>query len=83
MWNDSSMEVYDGDCYPGIFNYCAAHAWYEPNMCCGVRMASFYSIPIESDIDLSATYGDLYTSPNSGYRYYLQDKKTVISNIFT
>ena len=34
MWNDSSMEVYDGDCYPGIFNYCAAHAWYEPNMCC-------------------------------------------------
>lgn len=82
-YNDSIIDVYDGDCYPGVFNYCAAHAWYEPNTPQGVRLAAFYSVPIESDIDLSATYGDLYVNINSSVGYYLQDKKVAIADKFT
>lgn len=82
-YNDVDISVFDGDCYPGIFNYAAVHAWHEANMPCGVRLSGFYSVPIESDIDLSATCGDLYVNYGSGEGYYLQDKKSVISNIFT
>lgn len=79
---DTELLIFDGDCYPGIFNYCAAHGWYEPNMPQGVRLGGFYSVPIESDIDLSATYGELYTSQKSTYSHYLQDKKGAIGNKF-
>lgn len=82
-YNSVFITTFDGDCFPGVFNYCAAHVWYEPVIPGGVKLGAFYSVPIESDIDLSATYGCLYTSDNSQHSYYLQDKKGVISNVFT
>jgi hypothetical protein len=59
------IQVFDGDCYPGLFVYNASHAWYEPNMPAGVRQAGVYMIPVESDIDLSATWGDTYNKIDS------------------
>lgn len=77
------IQVFDGDCYPGLFVYNASHAWYEPNMPAGVRQAGVYMIPVESDIDLSATWGDTYNKIDSQYRYYIQDKAAAITNSFT
>lgn len=75
--------VFSGDCYPGIFNYNASHAWEEANFYCGVRQAGFYSVPLESDIDLSATYGDLIVNVDSEYKYYLQDTAGSVNSNFS
>lgn len=78
-----NVSVFDGDCYPGVFNYNASHAWYEPNQPWGVRQAGFYSVPIESDIDLSGTYGSLMVDSKSPYRYYAQDKLGKVTDGYT
>jgi len=57
---DWYADVFDGDCYPGIFTYHASHAWYDAGTAWGVRNTTVYYLPVESDVDLSATYGDLY-----------------------
>ena len=77
----TSIDVYDGDCYPGVFVYNASHAWYEPNTPYGIRQCGIYAIPVESDIDLSATNGNLVTrlSPTLD-RYYIQDEPCAIDN---
>ncbi len=77
----TSIDVYDGDCYPGVFVYNASHAWYEPNTPYGIRQCGIYAIPVESDIDLSATHGSLVTrlSPTLD-RYYVQDEPCAIDN---
>ena len=72
--------VFDGDCYPGVFVYNASHAWYEPNTPAGIRQVGIYIIPIESDIDLSATYGDTYNKLETQYAYYIQDDEAAINN---
>lgn len=79
----NNISVFDGDCYPGIFNYNASHAWYEPNAPWAVRQAGFYSVPLESDIDLSATYGDLMVNSKNTYRYYAQDKLGKVTDGYT
>lgn len=78
-----TIKVFDGDCYPSLFVYHASHAWYEPNMPAGVRQAGIYMIPVESDIDLTATWGDTYNKLESGSKYYVQDKAAAITNGFT
>lgn len=80
-----TIDVFDGDCYPGIFEFNVQHAWFDPkiitpelNMYNGIRQASVCYAAIESDIDLSATYGDLYSRlPNNSY--YFQDEEVQIT----
>lgn len=74
-----TISVFDGDCYPGLFVYNASHAWYEPNTPCGVRQASVYIFPVESDVDLSATWGDTYNKLDQDKKYYFQDKEADIN----
>jgi hypothetical protein len=70
-----SIDVFDGDCYPGIFIYHAAHA-HDNSVTIGLnKVTSIYYVPIESDIDLRASYGDLYTRrKDSDKSYYIQDE---------
>lgn len=82
------IEVFDGDCYPGVFEFNACHAWYNSGAhnthttekyINAIRQASVCYAPIESDIDLSATYGSLYSRMVSGgsqKAYYFQDIKS-------
>ena len=70
----TSMSIYDGDSYPGVFVYNAAHAWYYPSAPGAVRQATVYVVPIESDVDLSATYGELYTRLDQKTNHYSQNK---------
>ncbi len=69
--------VFDGDCYIGIFEYNAAHCWdsayYRATM-----MNTTYYVPIESDINLFYTHGDLKSRNNSSGRSYLIQDKAVI-----
>lgn len=74
------IQVFDGDCYPGVFEFNMQHAWFSPEIFTvdsrsynGIRQAGVCYAPIESDIDLSATYGDLYSRLNSSAKYYIQD----------
>ena len=70
-----SIDVFDGDCYPGIFVYHAAHAHDNSVTLCLNKVTSIYYVPIESDIDLRASYGDLYTRrKDSDKSYYIQDE---------
>lgn len=80
---DWYADVFDGDCYPGVFTYHASHAWYDAGTAWGVRNTTVYYLPVESDVDLSATYGDLYPNLQSKYRYYVQDKASSVSLMFT
>ena len=79
------IEVFDGDCYPGIFIFNAQHAWYDSTIITkdgqnfnAVRQSCVYYVPLESDIDLSATYGDLYD--RSAASYYMQDEIDVVDS---
>lgn len=78
-----SKEVFDGDCYPGVFIFNAQHAWFNENLInvkegqryfVGTRQVCVYFIPLESNIDLSATYGDLYNRISAEKDYYIQDE---------
>lgn len=82
------IPVFDGDCYPGVFEFHACHAWYNvgahnthttEKYINAIRQASVCYAPVESDIDLSATYGSLYSrilSGGSQKAYYFQDVKS-------
>lgn len=70
-----SIAVFDGDCYPGVFVYHAAHAHDNSVTICLNKVTSIYYVPVESDIDLRASYGDLYTRrKDSAKSYYIQDE---------
>lgn len=82
---DSEIYVYDGDCYPGIYVYNSAHMYDEANLGNSIGQACVYTIPLYSDIDLSATSGWLYNRLGSNYytdnrKYLLQDKADVLLN---
>lgn len=81
--DNNTINVYDGDCYPGIFTYNASHAWHSPNTRYGIRSVGIYSIALESDIDLSGTSGDLYTRVQHSRKYYIQDQASSISDKYT
>lgn len=82
--NDTTAkELYDGDCYPGVFIYNASHAWNEANCPGGIAQCNVYSVPLYSDIDLSATFGDLFPRINNNYKYFLQDTAGKISDNYT
>jgi hypothetical protein len=64
-----TIETQNGDSYLGMFVYNSGHTWesarYHANM-----YPTVYIVPIESDINLKATYGDLYTNMSSPYKYW-------------
>ena len=69
-----SMDVYDGDCHPGVFVYHAAHCFDNSVLISASKSATVYYVPVESDVDLRATYGDLYTRKKNDHRsFYIQD----------
>lgn len=71
----SSIDVYDGDCYPGVFVYNAEHAFDNSLFITQSKRTIIYYVPVESDIELRATYGDLYNRiKNNAKSYYIQDK---------
>ena len=79
--NSDTIEVFDGDCYINIFEFISGHAWFSDRYN-GLMMPTIYRVPIESSIDLQATYGDLYTRLDSNKKYYIQDKGPVSINGF-
>lgn len=69
-----SIEVFNGDCYPGLFIYTGLHAFDNSGFPRAVKAVVNYYVPIESDIDLRATYGDLYTRLLDNEKsYYVND----------
>ena len=68
-----TIRVASGDCYPGIFVYNALHVWEDPIFICATKMSTIYSVPIESDIDLSGQSGYQYHS-NIGLDFCIQDE---------
>lgn len=63
-----------GDAYIGLFKYNASHIWKDGTYTTGTtKMATVYSVPLESDIDLRTAYGHQYGSSGNN-SYYIQDK---------
>ena len=58
--SQDNIYVYSGDTYNRIFTYNSAHNWYDSTYKHGIKMASIYAIPVETDIDIQAQYGLLY-----------------------
>ena len=63
-----SYSIYDGDCYPGVFVYNACHGYFEGGLGGGVTQSNVQIVPLYSDVDLSATYGDLFTNMGSNIK---------------
>lgn len=73
QWVDRISNVKAGDAYVGIFKYNAAHLWDDAQYKNATRMATVYAVPIESDIDLTAQHGDIFTGQGDK-SYNIQDK---------
>ena len=74
-----SIDVYDGDCHPGVFVYHAAHCFDNSVLISANKEVTIYYVPVESDVDLRATFGDLYTRKQNDYRsFYIQDTACAI-----
>lgn len=72
-----TYSVFDGDCYIGIFEYNAAHCW-DSAFYRATMMNTTYYVPIESDINLFYTHGDLKSRDTlSGRSYLIQDKAVI------
>lgn len=68
------ITVDGGDAYIGLFKYNASHIWKDGVYTTGTtKMATVYSVPLESDIDLHTAYGHQYDSSGNN-SYYIQDK---------
>lgn len=71
--NSSSITVFDGDVYNNMFVFISSHAVFSDVYFPGSRVV-VYSVPVESRIDLAATYGSLPPKIESVSNYrYLQD----------
>ena len=69
-----TVDMRDGDGFLGIFRYNASHMWKDGMFIQGAtKMSTVYSVPMESDIDLTATYGEL-ADYNASKQYQIQDK---------
>lgn len=72
--NTVSHDIFDGDTYGGMFTYHAGHLWDDQYMYNCPKHGVVYTVPVESSIDLAATYGDLYTRiEESKTRIFVQD----------
>lgn len=67
----NTIIVKDGDCFPGIFVYVSEHAFNNGPFPAATKSTIVYYVPVESDINLRATCGSLYTRvQNINKSYY-------------
>lgn len=66
----NTIVVKDGDCFPGIFVYVSEYAFNNSNFLSATKSMVVYYVPIESDINLRATCGDVYTRIANNSRSY-------------
>ena len=71
--------ITSGDCYIRLFKYGALHNWYDTTYVTATKMGTVYEVPIFSDIDLKAQFGDLYNR-NLQMGYYIQNKASAFDN---
>lgn len=55
--NVKQIDVFDGDCYIQPFEYQSCHKTYHKNMLFTMTAGLFYSIPVETNINLAYTSG--------------------------
>lgn len=55
--NITKMDVFDGDCYIQPFEYQSCHKTYHKDMPLTVTAGLFYSIPVETNINIAYTSG--------------------------
>lgn len=65
--------VFSGDTKNRSFTYHALHNWYDSTYKNLRKMGSIYAIPVETDIDIQAQYGQLYGVDNFT-NYRIQDE---------
>ena len=71
--HEVSVEITSGDSYTNLFVYHASHTWDDPTYITATMCSTVCVVPLESDIDLRAAYGDLFNGgTNKGY--YIQDE---------
>lgn len=68
----ATIETKNGDCYISMFVFNSGHA-YDSGRYKSRMYPTVYIVPIESTINLKASYGDLYTNMTSPYKYWFQD----------
>lgn len=78
--SEVSIITTNGDCYICNFIYNSAHCW-DSGTYKAAMYPTVYIVPVESDINLKATYGDLYTRMDSIYRYWFQDRAGKIGKL--
>lgn len=70
---DNSVEIAGGDTYIQMFTYNALHEWYDQKYTRFYKMATVYTVPIQTDIDIHGQYSDsLFGVTTNDYR--VQDK---------
>lgn len=78
--SQATIETTNGDCYICNFVYNSAHCW-ESGTYKASMYPTVYIFPVESSINLKASYGDLYTRMDSIYKYWFQDKAGQIGKL--
>lgn len=72
--NDNcSISVFSGDTKNRCFTYHALHNWYDSTYKNLSKMGTVYAVPVETDIDIQAQYGQLYGVDNF-LDYRIQDE---------
>ena len=75
-----TLDVYDGDCYPGIFQYTSLHTYDNTLFKWANRSCINYYVPVESTVDLRATYGSLYSRLPSNSAHDVQPLAGSVKN---
>lgn len=70
------IDVYDGDTFLSIFTYNASHVWFDVDYVNPQRMITIYSVPLESNINIRAAWGDTFVLSEASQtaKWYIQDK---------
>ena len=85
---ETTMDVYDGDCYVQNFYYNALKTWYSSDAKYAPNMSTVYVVPLETDIDIIHDFGSTYDEIQSRYiqdlpaelRGYVQTKSAYLYN---
>lgn len=71
--NPTSVDVYNGDVFGGMFIYNAAHAFHTDRAVVP-QCPVVYSVPVQTSIDLRAVCGDLYPQMSVARKFLFQDE---------
>lgn len=70
---DTTMTVFDGDCYVDVFEYVSSHKLYCPQDAMTIpSMSIIYAIPVETNINLALTSGYEFSRESDEYKSSLQ-----------